>query len=182
MAKGSIRIARRYAKALLGLYEASKLEAARNSLNEVAKIWEEQPLLRSTILNPGHSLAERQSVLRSIAQKVAASDTNLANFLALVLDAGRISGIGVMAQEFSAMIDELKKMLSLKVSSATKVPENEARGFQQALEKDFGSLASVEWKEDADLIGGLRVRVGDRLLDSSVRGALERLEASLLGS
>jgi len=181
VAKGSIRIARRYAKALITLYEPSKFESVRAALNEIAKLWEEKPQLQNALQNPGYSLAQRQEVLVSLAHKIFPGDKYFANFLELALEAGRISGISLIAEAYSTMLDELKKLLSLKVTSASKVSENEVQSFKQALEKDFGSLATVEWAEDANLIGGLKVRSGDRLLDGSVRGVLDRLQASLLG-
>lgn len=182
MAKGSIRIARRYAKALLSLYEPSKLETVRQGLFEIARIWSEDESLQSALLNPANSNADRRKVLVAIADKVMPGDKHFANFLPLLLEAGRIGSISLVAEAFSQMIDELKNLLSLKVTSASKISSDEVNSFNASLEKEFGSLASVEWLVDEELIGGMRVRAGDRLLDGSVRGALERLQASLLGA
>ena len=179
MAKGSIRIAKRYAKALIALYEPSQLESVRESLKAISQIWSENSLLQNSLLNPANSVQDRQEVLKALAGKVRSGDTNFLNFLLLLLESKRLSSISMIAEAFSQLVDELKKLLSLKVSSASQVSEDEMNSFKSKIEKDFGSLVTVDWEIDKDLIGGLRVRSGDRLLDGSVRGILERLSSSL---
>jgi F-type H+-transporting ATPase subunit delta len=182
VSKGSIKIARRYARALIGVYEPSKLDSIRIALNETAKTYEEIPSLQHALQNPGFSITERQSVLKTISQKIIPGNENFSNFLSLLLESGRIASIKQIATQFSIMLDDLRKLLALKVTSACKVSESEMKEFKSSIEKQFGSLASVEWFEDKNLIGGLKINAGDRLLDGSVRGSLDRLQASLMTS
>ena len=77
------------------------------------------------------------------------------------------------------MIDALKKALSLKVTSAFAVPEEEVQSAKQKVQEAFGGLASIAWEVDKSLIGGVRIEAGDKVLDNSIKNSLEKIRAEL---
>lgn len=180
MAKGSIKIARKYAKALAELYQISELDAAQAGLKEIAGLIAGNQSLREAFVNPAFKMDERIAVANEIAGKIKPGDERFSNFISLLCQARRIAEIEVISEAFTNIVDEIKKLLSLKVTSAFDVSSQEQEDFKKHIQNEFGSLASVEWDKDADLIGGLQVRAGDKLLDSSIKGALQRLENTLL--
>lgn len=178
--KGSLKLAKRYSRALLGLYELNDLEGVRDCLREVSSLWDNDKQLSSVLLNPAFPLADREACLREIASRIKPDDSYFSNFLAVLMNSGRISLLPLITETFSEMIDHLKKLLALEITSANPVNSDEMEQLKTKIEKDFGSLASIKWDVDADLIGGMQVRSGDRLLDGTIRGKLDRLQANLL--
>lgn len=175
------KISKRYARALLELCQASELEAMRDSLTQLSEALVAAPGALNALANPAYPMAERAAAIRSIAEKVRPGDPRFANFAQIVLEAGRLGALREIGRIFADMVDQLKKRLALEITSAHAIPSGEQQEMQQMIEKEFGSLASVQWSVDSKLIGGLRVRAGDKLLDSSIQGALESLEERLIG-
>ncbi len=180
MAKASIKIARRYAKSLAELYPVPELDSLEVALKELTKIWTENIELREGLSNPAFKISERISVAKEIAEKIKPNDNKFVNFTCLICESGRIAEIEQITKSFSIIVAEIKKMLSLKISSAFKIVDSEKDTFKNQIQKEFGSLASIEWDTDESLIGGMQIKAGDKLLDSSIKGALQRLESSLL--
>ncbi|MBX7142949.1 MAG: ATP synthase F1 subunit delta [Oligoflexia bacterium] len=180
MSKTAGKVSRRYARALFELCAPAQVEKMRDSLNTFAKLWQKSTELREALINPALPLAQRAAALRDIGLRIADNNETFANFLQLLLDKGRLSGIVGIATSFSKMVDELKKLLALEITSAFPLPAMEQSAIQNKIQAEFGSLASIEWRTDRALLGGLLVKSGDRLLDGSVRGSLEKVRGLLL--
>ena len=181
MKKHSRNIARKYARALFELYQLSEVDNLKASLLQTVQLWEDNLQLRDAMLNPAFSLGERSEALRAIAQNIRPNDTNFANFLALVLKNKRLPELRPIAEALAVIIDEVKKVLSLHISSAFEVPAAEKDSIITKIQSDYGAMASVEWIVDRSLIGGMTIKSGDSLLDGSLKGTLERLRSELLG-
>lgn len=182
MAQVQTKVAKRYAAALFRSTNLNQAEAMRDALNAAAAAWKGSKELRDAMNNPSVSAKDKVAAASAIAAQIKPGDSSFVNFLSLLAENGRLSGLPKTAESFSALVDEAKKLLSLVISSAFPLADEEKKGIAQQIEKDFGSMASISWTIDKDLIGGLLVKAGDKLLDSSVRGSLERLQSSLLGA
>lgn len=182
MAKTSEKIARRYARALFDLCTPAQMEDCRVALNSFAKVWKASTELREAVLNPAIPLGERAAVLKEISQKVAPGNQNIEGTLQLLFTKGRLVSIPEVALVFGRMVDEVKKLLALEIASAFPLSETEKGGVLAQVQKEFGGLASIHWITDSSLIGGMRVKAGDKLLDASVRGSLERMKQVLLSA
>lgn len=174
------KVARRYAQALVELCSPVEAERVRDDLRTFTSLWNSHLELRDTLLNPAISLAERKAVLTDISDLLGGPTQRIANLLSLLLENGRISGVELITQSFSKIVDELKKLLALKIESAREVSEQDKHELIAKLQKEFGTLASVEWNLNPQIIAGVRVRSGDTLYDSSVRGALDRAQTALI--
>lgn len=182
MANVQIKVAKRYAAALFRSTNLSQAESSRDALNAVAAAWKNSKELRDAMNNPSVSVKDKVAATAAIAAQAKAGDSSFSNFLCLLAENGRLAGLPKVAEAFSGLVDEAKKLLSLEIFSAFPLAEDEKKSIAQQIEKDFGSMASISWTVDKDLIGGLLVKAGDKLLDSSVRGSLEKLQSSLLGT
>ena len=181
MARSPSKVARRYARALFEAYEPAKVEAAGAAIFSIAAIWESNRELREVLVNPGVPVSQRQLVVEDIANKIASGDVLLGNFSKLLIENGRISLWPEISAAFSHLVDLYKKRLALEITSAFELDGTERESILERVRRDFGGLASVEWRTDSTLIGGLRIKAGDLLLDSSVAGALQDLRENLVG-
>jgi len=179
--KSSHKTARRYARALFELCEPSRLEITRQALFDFTALWEESPEIRINLLNPALPLTQRSAALQTIAGRILESDPHWPGFLTLLLNNKRLGDIRAIAQAFAQIVAEVKKLLSLRISSAFALPSEEQNSISAKISSEFGSLASIEWTVDPELIGGLRIKAGDRLLDGSLKGSLDRLRTQLMG-
>jgi F-type H+-transporting ATPase subunit delta len=180
MAKTSIGLARRYARTFFSVCEPPQLKAISQALTELAALWHSDPQLRLLIKNPAVALAERRQVLADISQLVLPGNQKLANFLALLLENKRIDCISSIADAFSKLLDELQNMLALEVTSAFELGSAERDRLSQRIESDYGALATVNWLVDPLLIGGLRIKAGDILLDASLQTVLNNAQQELM--
>jgi F-type H+-transporting ATPase subunit delta len=178
--KRAKNIARKYARALFELYELPALEELRGSLFEFAQLWEGNAQFRAALENPAISLTERGQVLRAVSEKLRPSDTTFANFFEVLLKNKRLAEIQSIAEALALIVEEVKRILSLKITSAFEVPAAERDGIGQRVQSEYGAMAAIEWLVDRDLIGGMTIKSGDKLLDASLKGALERMRTELL--
>ena len=179
MAKSEGRIAKRYARALFGLLQTHELEKMLDGLNKLARAWEANPDLRAALANPSVAMSARTAVIQDVAKR-AMDDVRLSNFCATLLRNNRLAALPAIASNFKSMLDAVKNLLALEIVSASEMPEDERGAIHGRIQQQFGSLATIEWYVDPDLIGGLVVKSGDKLLDASVKGALENLRTTLL--
>lgn len=179
MARVSGKAAKTYARALFELCEPAQLESMRDTLKLLGELWLGSPELQGSLHNPAVPKGERLAVARDIAARAKPEDGRLANFMALLVDNKRMSALPMIAQEFSKYIEALKKSLSLEVVSAFPLDAAECKNIEDNVRGQFGSLVTFTWIVEREILGGLMVRLGDRLLDGSIRGSLEKVAAEL---
>src|SRR5690606_24974282 len=101
------------------------------------------------------------------------------NFLALLADSRRL----VLLPEIATLYEELRadaeRVVKARVTSATDLPAGELDAIKAALKKRFGREVEIESAVDASLIGGAVIDAGDVVIDGSLKGKLERLQAEL---
>lgn len=180
MAGGEEKIAKRYARAYFEAAAPADLGGLREGLEELGAAWRGSADLRAALENPAVPLSERIAVARDIAGKIRPGDASFGNFLEIIVENKRLETLPAVSRAFGHMLDELRKLLALEVTSAFELGADEKQSFAKQIESKFGSLASITWRVDPQLLGGLQVKAGDRLLDNSIHGALEKMRASLL--
>lgn len=181
MAKTTGKIAKRYARALLEYTPHGELKNVRDCLKVFVDSWVSNDELRDALGNPAYPLSNRSDALRAISQKFSPTAPSLQNFLVLLLQNNRLDGVEEIWKIFSSMIDELEKVLNVEVISAFEVSAAEQSEIKETMKSRFGGLATVRWETDPSLLGGLLIRSGDKQLDNSIRGSLEKVKAQILG-
>ena len=101
------------------------------------------------------------------------------NFLRTVIDNGRLAALPEIANQFRAMKNAQSGSSDAVVYSAFPIPATALGDVAGALEKRFGRKLNVTVQEDPSLIGGIRVVVGDEVLDTSVKARLEQMKVAL---
>jgi F-type H+-transporting ATPase subunit delta len=134
--------------------------------------------LGRTVSGTGAPLSSRlELAVASIGTQISRPVLNL---IVLLLRRGRIDQLPRVAQEFARLDDKRQGIVHATVTSAAALSPDEVRALTQRLEQTTGDHVSLEVQVDPSLLGGLVVRIGDRLIDGSVRGRLERLRNRLV--
>ena len=101
------------------------------------------------------------------------------DFLRPVIENGRLAALPEIAHQFRELRNTQSGASDAVVYSAFPISAQQLAEVQQALEKRFGRKLNVTVQEDASLIGGIRVAIGDEVLDTSVKARLEQMKAAL---
>jgi F-type H+-transporting ATPase subunit delta len=172
-------IARRYAKALLLIgKEDGQTDRYRQELEGVANLIVQHKALADTIANPLYNAEERKNVFRGVIGKLNLSKV-MSSFLMLLLDKGRISFIVSINDFFQSLADELKGVARASLVSASKLSAETVEKIRTALSKRTGREIVLEVEEDPGLIGGIVTRIGDLVLDGSIKTQLLNMRESL---
>lgn len=175
----SSRISKRYAKALLSLgQEDGNYMAYGKDLNEFGAFCSKNEEFLKVIANQIFSVEERKKVLDAVLAKSTFAGLTQ-NFLRLLLDKNRIGAIQEISAYYAKLTDEISNITRAEILTAKPLKEEARDRLGTALEGLTGKKVNIEVKEDASLIGGLVVRIGDLLLDGSVKAQLEGLKESL---
>lgn len=177
---GVRKSAKKYASALFQALPHAELESYSVALWKLASVWEGSQDLRQAFTNPRVTEHEKALIAGDLAQALLPDAPRCRNFLRLLAESGAMSCIPEAALAFQGLYDALRSRLALEITSAFPTPEHERTEFEHQVRREFGELASFSWQVDPQIIGGLRVRSGDRVLDGSVQGALERLGEQLI--
>ena len=123
-------------------------------------------------------MEDRKKILDAILEK-ASFPGMLQNFLRLLLDKNRIGGIREITDYYSKLTDELSNITRANIVTARPLKSDALASLEKALKNLTGRDVRTEVKEDESLIGGLVVKIGDLVLDGSVKAQIEGLRESL---
>ena len=101
------------------------------------------------------------------------------NFLRVIIESGRLDALPEVAVQFRGVVNRLNGTSDAIVYSAFPIGQAELADIGSALDKRFGRKLNLSVEIDASLIGGVRVVVGDEVLDTSVKARLEQMKAAL---
>ncbi|CAB5082482.1 ATP synthase delta chain (EC [Olavius algarvensis associated proteobacterium Delta 3] len=172
-------IARRYAKALLLIgKEDGKADTYRQELSGIAGLIEGDSALKQAITNPLYNAAGRRQVLEAVVGKLNLSKV-MTSFLLLLFDKGRIGFLTTISDFFEKMVDELQGLARASLVSAGELPGETVEKIRVALSKRIGKEVTLEVEQDPSLIGGIVTRIGDLVLDGSIKTQLISMRESL---
>jgi F-type H+-transporting ATPase subunit delta len=168
-------IARPYAEAL---FKSSRgdLNGTAQWLDALGAVADNAQLLQFA----GNPKVTDQQVFDVVADVAKAQlPGNAKNFLRMVIENGRLSALPEIATQFRALKNAQSGSSDAVVYSAFPIAADSLGDVAGALEKRFGRKLNVTVAEDPSLIGGIRVVVGDEVLDTSVKARLEQMKVAL---
>ena len=133
--------------------------------------------LRGVLRNPQLESRVKAQVVEDV---VGDADVLLRNFLQLVAQKGRIGEIEEMARELDRLVAADERRLTVELTTAIELSEEDVRGIVEQIEKATGRRVEATRRVDPDLIGGLVLQADTLRVDSSVRGRIERLRHELV--
>jgi F-type H+-transporting ATPase subunit delta len=175
----NLAIARRYAKALLLIgKEDGQIDTYRKELDEFSALIEKEGVLEQAINNPLYNAEGRKKVLGSVLEKLALSRV-MKSFLTLLFEKGRFGYLGSINDFYQKLADELKGIARASLISATDLSSETVDKIRNTLSEKTGKDIILEVEQDPDLIGGIVTRIGDLVLDGSIKTQLLNMRESL---
>lgn len=182
MKKDQARVAKKYARALFDLTDKQELDVMAEALGRICAVLEERGDLMEFLRTPSINLKERVSVVSEIAKSVNSNET-FTRFIGYICENGRISYLKEVLKVFMELVTQYRKLSSLEIVSAFELSDKEKGDISKKVSEDFskyGLRPEMSWSVNKNIIGGLIVKAGDKVLDGSLSGALNRLEQSLV--
>ena len=171
-------LARPYAKAAFSLAEqSSTVESWSASLETVSGAVQTEAMKRVI----GHPKVDDESLMSLFDEVLGESaDRPFRSFLKVLMHYRRLSLLPEIAAQFETLRRASEQRLKVNVTSAVEMGPDQLEKLSARLRERFGTDIEMETGVDSDLIGGLVVRAGDKVIDASVRGRLEQLGRHLV--
>jgi F-type H+-transporting ATPase subunit delta len=167
------QIADVYARALFEVAkEHDVLDRVHEELGEFAEALSEERTLQVFLFSPYFSSQEKREGVRKI---VSDADERVVNFLELLAERHRMPALFRIKREFDALWAEENKLLPVTVTSAIELDEGLVEEIGERIQEQTGRKVELSSNVDPEVLGGLMVRVGNMVLDGTVRNRLERL-------
>ena len=173
------KVSKRYAKALFSLgQEDGKIEQYGRELGSFLGIYRSNPELSRVVSTRIFPVEDRKRVLKAVLDKTELSGT-VRNFLQLLLEKDRIGTIAGISSYYERLVDEASNIARAEVFVPMPLKPDAIARLEKRLEAITSKQVKLEVKEDRSLIGGIVVKVGDLVLDGSVKAQLRGLRESL---
>ena len=168
-------IAEVYSRALFEVAkENDALDRIRDELNEFADALEDEDSreLRLFFFSPYFSSEEKKQAVEKI---VSDADERFVNFLKLLAERHRLPVLPRVRRRFQSLWAEENRLLPVNVTAAVELDDELVKGIGKQIEEQTGRKVELSSNVDPDVLGGLVVRVGNMVLDASVRNRLEQI-------
>ena len=168
-----------YGDALFELaLEQNELDSVAEQVDVLAQSFAENPELLKLLTHPKISKEEKISVIENIFKGRFSDD--IVGFLVIITEKDRGAEIENILSYFMAKVREYKKIGVARVISAVELTkEQKSRVEKKLLQQTSYESFEVDYSVDASLIGGMVIRIGDRVVDSSIRTKLDNMAKSL---
>jgi len=175
MSEGSV--ARVYASALFeAAQEGGVVERVREEIALFAAALKDSPQLMSVMLDPQVQSAAKQRVIEGLLEGCHRLTANVAR---LMLAKGRIGAFPEMQVEYERMAAEAERLIDVEVVSAVALSPTDEQVVVTKVETATGRTVRLSKRIDESIIGGLVLRVGDVVMDASLRARVEQLRAQM---
>jgi len=166
-------LAQVYARSLFGVaLEQGRLDELREQLGQFADALNEHRELAVFFFSPYFSTKEKQEAL---ARVLDGADPILLNFLELLIENHRMPVIFRIRQEYDRLWDEENRTLPVEITSAIELDEATTESVGRKIGERAGRKVTLAARVDPDILGGIIIRVGNSILDASIRNRLEQL-------
>lgn len=168
----------KYAQALFELGERdNKLDVFSEQLKSVVSVFNSHAELRQFMFHPQVKAELKKDTLQKLFGQEL--DLLILNFLMLLVDRRRISGIDLVWDEFRQLVNASKNLEEAEVTTAVNLSEAAKTALQQKLSKVTGKNIVLHTTVNPSIVGGVVVRIGDKLIDGSVVRQLDDLRRVL---
>lgn len=174
-------ISGRYALALFELaLESKELETTESDLLQLSALYNESADLRDLILSPVYSRDDVASGINAVAAKAKLSK-RVQNFLGVLVENGRLNVLVNVIRDFGLLMADHRGELKAEVISAAALTKTQINEIKKKLKSAVGQNVEVDASVDENLLGGLIVKVGSRMIDSSIKTKLDNLAIAMKG-
>jgi F-type H+-transporting ATPase subunit delta len=166
-------IAQVYARSLFEVaQEQEKLDVVRDQIGEFADALDGSHELQTFFFSPYFSTEEKK---QGLDKALEGEDDVVRNFLAVLIENHRMPALFRIRRELDAMWREVNRLLPVQVTSAVALDEAVTRQIGEEIGRQTGRKVELSTTVDPDVLGGIVLRVGNSILDASIRTRLDRL-------
>ena len=166
-------IAEVYSRALFDVaMEHDILDDVHDQLGQFADELNENRDLQVFFFSPYFSSQEKKE---GISKMIEGADENFVRFLELLAERHRMPAVFRIRRSFDSLYAEERKLLPVTVTSAVELDEDTVKEIGRKIEEQTGRKVDLSAKVDPDVLGGLVMRVGNVVMDATIRARLERL-------
>jgi F-type H+-transporting ATPase subunit delta len=174
-------VSRRYAKALFAV-GAAKGEAEQAKYGEqlaaISASVEEAPEAMAFFKNPAFSAEEKKAVVTQLVDKMSL-DQMVKNFCDLLADRGRVEMLPAIAADYKAMMDAVSGVVTGELITVSELNQDRKSAIQAQLEKQAGKKLELSFSTDESILGGIVLKVGDKVMDASLKAQLQILKENI---
>ncbi len=175
-------MATRYAVALIDIAaQAKALENVEKDLLELQAMLGSSPDLQNLLESPLVSREKQRKALSALADK-AQFHTLTKNFIGVLARNGRLYAAQIIINTFRNELRRRRGQVEARVQTAHALTPAQTRALQEQLSKSTGSAVALNVEVNRDLLGGMIVTVGSRMIDDSVKRKLERLQRAMMNA
>ena len=172
-------VSERYAQALLELVSDNlSKEDILKELLDITESVKGYGDLNKVMTSPVISDDEKKNVISKLFENT--TNKVILNFLKLLVDKNRFSMLESITKEYKNEINRLNNLLSINVTSAIDLTEDEKSAIKDKLSNILNKNIELEWATNPDIIAGLVFEVGDNIIDNSLRHKLQDLSRNIM--
>lgn len=174
-------VARRYAKALFALGQkkgAAELTAYGSDLEKLAEVLAADPTVLKVFRNPIFGADKKKAVAAAIMDKIGVGKV-VKNFVQLLADKERLASLPEIQAVYAKLQDEAQGVLRGMLTTAVKLDAKRQGELKSALEKKSSRKLVLDYAVEPAILGGLVLKVGDQVLDASLRAQLQMLKENI---
>lgn len=172
-------VSERYAQALLELVSDNlSKEDILKELLDITESVKGSGDLNKVMTSPVISNDEKKNVISKLFENT--TNKVISNFLKLLVDKNRFSMLESITKEYKNEINRLNNLLSINVTSAIDLTEDEKSAIKNKLSNILNKNIELEWATNPDIIAGLVFEVGDNIIDNSLRHKLQDLSRNIM--
>lgn len=166
-------VERRYAQALFELSGAD-IHGMVHELKDFVEVFKTSEELNTFLLDPRVKTDEKQKVLRNVLTDKLSK--NILNFILLLVDKHRIKELPGIYEQFLHIVNEKSNILEMEIISAVPLDEETLQRIKEKFRQKYkASSVKATEKVDSSIIGGVKVIIGDKVFDGSIKGRIESL-------
>jgi len=170
-------VAQRYASAFFDLAkDEGKLDTLESDLAAIGKAIDDSDELRALISSPVYSREEKEGAITAI---LANADPLTRNLAALMARNGRLFALPGVIVAFRQLAAESRGEVAAEAVSAVALSDDQQKRLRAEIEASIGKAVNLQTRVDEKLLGGLIVKVGSKMIDSSLRTKLTRLKMAM---
>jgi F-type H+-transporting ATPase subunit delta len=172
-----LSVASTYAEALYAAAKAAgRVDAVSADLTSFVDALGTSPDLRRLLESPDVTAAAKKAAIVTV---VAPTNQTLANFLRLLIDRGRTADLPEISRAFALKVDDAEGRIAVEAITAIPLPDDLRQSIIAKVQRETGRAPQLTERVDPEVIGGLILRVGGVMLDSSARRHLDAMRRNL---
>ena len=171
-------IAKKYSEALFSLAEEKdEFIKFKNDLNSIKEAFTEHKEFKNVLFHPRIKIEEKKRIFKRIFKEKISQE--IYNFIQLLIDKRRIFYIKAIINQFNDLVNDRKKILEIEVVSAIELEENMKNRLKDKLEKGMNYEVVLNNTVNPEILGGLVLKIGDKIIDGSIQYKLNTLSEKI---